>query len=125
MTDLSVFKPILAHLLAFIDAEQEDILTGIDEGLYPNNRDNKDRLKELEAMHKEAKKLEAALAVKSHYTYHVTSTDIYETYITVEAFTEAEAEKLVHQDLEACPIDTRSGSFSNNDLDVSLENVKS
>lgn len=57
------------------------------------------------------------------YTFIVISKDTYRTRVTVEAKNQEEAEEKVQEDLDACPIDTRSNTFINNDLDVKLSRV--
>jgi len=49
------------------------------------------------------------------YKFKATMTDVYITTITVEATSLREALKLAEEDIEACPIDTRSNTLDSSD----------
>lgn len=58
------------------------------------------------------------------YTFNVSVVDTYTTRITVMANSKEEAIELVEKDVEACPIEGRSNTLSDSDLDIELTKIE-
>lgn len=56
------------------------------------------------------------------FKFKVTQTEVYTTIITVVAENEEEAEIMVDEELDDCPIDVRSNTLNSIDLDKELIN---
>lgn len=55
------------------------------------------------------------------YTFEISQTDRYFTEITIEAESEGQAQELIRQELDACPLDTRSNTLQSGELDIVLK----
>lgn len=56
------------------------------------------------------------------YKFNVTVTETYSKEFTISTDTEEQARELLDNDLEACPLDTQSGTFEGSDTSIDLIN---
>jgi hypothetical protein len=61
---------------------------------------------------------------KEDYTFKVEVTDVYQDHITISATTEVQARIKLQEDIEACPIETRSNTFIESSTEITLQEDK-
>lgn len=55
------------------------------------------------------------------YEIIVTQTDTYKKSFTIKAKSAEEAEKIIQEELDACPLDTQSNTFQSSEFDYEVK----